>query len=152
MTILYRILSLIINAIAMLITISLVFSIPLLVSSPVTLLSGFLMVAVILYAWYSSKFCREVLLQHKTVKHSLKDLVRVNGIVTLVFSVLIILNVLFLLKNPGLFTDSIKNYGVEMPLKNITRFFYAMFFYAAILLTHVVWTFGLLKKNNQYFQ
>jgi uncharacterized membrane protein YbaN (DUF454 family) len=85
----------------MLITISLLFSIPVLVSSPVTLLSGFLMVAVILYAWFSSRFYKEVVLQHKTVKHSLRDLVRVNGIVTLVFSVLIILNVLLLLKNPN---------------------------------------------------
>jgi hypothetical protein len=136
----------------MLITISLVFSIPVLVSSPITLLSAFLMIAVILYAWYSFRFYREVVLQQKAVKHSLKDMVRVNGIVTLVFSVIIMLNVLILLKNPVLFTDSIKNYGVDMPLKNITGFFYAMFFYAASLLTHVVWTFSLLKKNKQYFQ
>ncbi len=152
MTILYRILSLIINSIAMLITISLVFSIPVFVSSPVTLLSAFLMVAVILYAWYSSRFYRDVLQQQKTARHSLKDMVRVNGIVTLVFSAIIMLNVFLLLRNPGLFTDSIKNLGVDMPLKNVTGFFYAMFFYAALLLIHVVWTFRLLKKNNQYFQ
>jgi hypothetical protein len=94
----------------------------------------------------------QVLQQHKTVKRSLRDMVRVNGIVTLVFSALIILNVLLLLQNPGLFTESIKNYGVEMPVKNITGFFYAMFIYAAILLAHVVWTFALLKKNSDYFQ
>lgn len=79
-------------------------------------------------------------------------MVRVNGIVTLVFSVITILNVLYLLKNPAFFTDSIKNLGVEMPLKNITGFFYAMLIYAAILFTHVVWTFALLKKNKDYFQ
>ncbi len=152
MTILYRILSLVINAVAILLTISLVFSIPRMVSSPITLLSAFLMVAVILYAWFSFKFYREVLQQQKPVKHRLKDMVRVNGIVTLVFSVITILNVLYLLKNPAFFTDSIKNLGVEMPLKNITGFFYAMLFYAAFLFTHVVWTFALLKKNKDYFQ
>lgn len=136
----------------MLLTISLVFSIPMWVSSSLTLLSAFLMVAVILYAWYSFKFYREVLLQQKTVKHRLKDMVRVNGIVTLVFSVITFLNVSYLLKNPALFTDSIKNLGVQMPLKNITGFFYAMLIYAAILFIHVVWTFALLKKNKDYFQ
>ncbi len=136
----------------MLLTISLVFSIPMWVSSSITLLSAFLMVAVILYAWYSFKFYREVLLQQKTVKHRLKDMVRVNGIVTLVFSVITFLNVSYLLKNPALFTDSIKNLGVQMPLKNITGFFYAMLIYAAILFIHVVWTFALLKKNKDYFQ
>jgi hypothetical protein len=110
------------------------------------------MVAVILYAWYSSRFYREVLQQQKTAKHSLKDMVRVNGIVTLVFSAMIMLNVLLLLRNPGLFTDSLKNFGVDMPLKNVTAFFYAMLIYAAILLIHVVWTFRLLKKNNHHFQ
>jgi membrane protease YdiL (CAAX protease family) len=150
--IIYRILGLIINAVAMLLTISLVFSIPMWVSSSLTLLSAFLMVAVILYAWYSFKFYREVLLQQKTVKHRLKDMVRVNGIVTLVFSVITFLNVSYLLKNPALFTDSIKNLGVQMPLKNITGFFYAMLIYAAILFIHVVWTFALLKKNKDYFQ
>lgn len=150
--IIYRILGLIINPVAMLLTISLVFSIPMWVSSSITLLSAFLMVAVILYAWYSFKFYREVLLQQKTVKHRLKDMVRVNGIVTLVFSVITFLNVSYLLKNPALFTDSIKNLGVQMPLKNITGFFYAMLIYAAILFIHVVWTFALLKKNKDYFQ
>lgn len=152
MTIIYRILGFIINSTALLLTISLVVSIPMLVSSPITLLSAFFMVAVILYAWYSFRFYREVLQQQKTVKHRLKDMVRVNGIVTLVFSVITILNVLFLLKNPALFTESIKNFNVQMPVKNITGFFYAMLIYAAILFIHVVWTFSLLKKNKQYFQ
>ena len=152
MTVLYRILGLIINSMAMLITISLVFSIRLFVSSPVTLLSAFLMVALILYSWYSSRFYREVLQQQKTVKPGLKDMVRVNGIVTLIFSSLVVLNVLILLGNPALFTESIKGYGVEMPLKNVTGFFYAMLIYALILLVHVIWTFRLLRKNNNYFK
>lgn len=152
MIIIYRILSFIINSVALLLTVSLAVSIPMLVSSPITLLSAFLMVAIVLYAWYSFKFYREVVQQQKTVKHRLKDMVRVNGIVTLVFSVITILNVLFLLKNPGVFTDSIKNFGVQMPIKNMTGFFYAMLIYAAILFIHVVWTFRLLKNNKHYFE
>jgi hypothetical protein len=135
----------------MLLTISLVFSIPMLISSPVTLLSAFMMVAVILYSWFSFKFYREVLQQQKIVKHRLRDWVKVNGIVTIVFSVLTILNVLLLLKNPNLFTDAIRSFGVEMHLKSITGFLYVMLGYGAILFIHVLWTFALLKKNKDYF-
>ncbi len=78
-------------------------------------------------------------------------MVKVNGIVTIVFSVITFLNVMILIKNPGLFTEAIKNFGVEMPLKNITTFLYVMLIYAAILFTHVLWTFALLKKNKDFF-
>jgi hypothetical protein len=152
MTIIYRILSIIINTVALLLTISLVFSIPMLVSSPVTLLSAFLMVAVILYSWFSFKFYREVLLQQKTVKHKLRDWVRVNGFVVIVFAVIMFLNGLLLLKNPGMFTDAIKSYGVEMPLNKVNIFLYVMIAYAGVLFIHVLWTFALLRKNKDYFQ
>jgi hypothetical protein len=152
MTIIYRILSIIINTVALLLTISLVFSIPMLVSSPITLLSAFLMVAVVLYSWFSSKFYRQVLLQQKVVSHKLRDWVRVNGFVCIVFSVITFLNVLFLIKTPGLFTQTIQNYGVEVPISKANSFLYIMLVYAIVLFVHVIWTFGLLKKNKDYFQ
>lgn len=152
MTIIYRILSAFINVIALMLTISLVFSIPMIISSPLTLLSAFIMIAVILYSWFSFRFRREVLQQQKMVPHSLRDWVRVNGIVTLIFSALTILNVLFLLKNPQAFADVFKNYGVEMPVQNIMGFFYVMLFYAVVLAVHIIWTFTLMKKYRNFFQ
>jgi hypothetical protein len=138
--------------VALLLTLSLVFSIPMLVSSPITLLSAFLMVAVVLYSWFSSRFYRQVLLQQKTVSHKLRDWVRVNGFVCIVFSVIMFLNVLLLIKSPDLFTQAIHNYGVEVPVNMANSFLYVMLVYAIILFIHVLWTFALMKKNKEYFQ
>lgn len=152
MTILYRIFSLIINAVALMLTISLLGSIPMLVSSAQTMLSGFMMLAVILYSWFSFKFRREVLQQQKIVKHSLRDWVRVNGIVTLIFSIISIVGIVPLLLNPQPFLDAVRNFGVEMPLKTVNVFFIVMLVYAVILMMHILWTFTLLKKNREFFQ
>jgi len=152
MTIIYRVFSIIINTVALMLAVSLVFSIPMFVSSPVALLSAFLMVGVILYSWFSYKFHREVLMHHKTVSHRLKDFVRVNGFVAIVLSVIMLLNVLLLLKNPSLFTEAMRNYGVELPLNKLNVFLYFMLGYATVLFIHVIWTFALLKKNRDYFE
>jgi hypothetical protein len=152
MTIIYRILSLIINAVALMLALSLLASIPMLISSAQTMLSAFMMLAVILYSWFSFRFRREVLQQQKTVKHSLRDWVRVNGIVTLVFSIISIIGIIPLLINPQPFVDAVRNFGVVMPLKTAVGFFYFMLVYAIILLVHILWTFALIKKNRAFFQ
>lgn len=151
MSILYKIISIIINAVALFLSISLVFSIPMLISSPITLLSAFLIVGVVLYAWFSAKFYRQVVQQKKTVQHRLRDWVRVNGIVTMVFCSITFMNVLLLLKKPELFSDAAKTMGVDMPVKIVNSFFYGMLAYAILLLIHVLWTFSLLKKNKDFF-
>jgi uncharacterized membrane protein len=152
MTILYRILSLIINIVALLLTVSLVGSVMMLISSPQTMLSAFMMVAVILYTWFSFRFRREVMQQQKIVKHSLRDWVRVNGIVTLIFCIISIIGITPMLANPQPFLDAITNMGVIMPVKTVLTFCYGMLIYAVILLIHILWTFALLRKHKEFFQ
>lgn len=152
MSIIYSFIGFIINFIAILLSVSLLFSIPMLLSSPVTMLSAFMMIGVILYSWFSLQFRRHVLQRHQTVRHTLKDWVRVNGIVTLIFSFMTIISILPLLKNPQAFTDALKGMGFEIPLKSVTGFFYVMLFYAAVLVIHILWTFKLIKKHLEYFQ
>lgn len=123
-----------------------------LMSSPQTMLSGFMMVAVILYAWFSFRFRRQVLQLQKIVPHTLRDWLRVNGIVTLVFSIISILAIFPLLINPQPFVDAIHNLGVDLPLKQAVTFIYAMLIYAVILFIHILWTFALMKKNREFFQ
>lgn len=151
MTILYRILSVFINAIAALLAVSLLFSLPMLLSSPVTMLSGFMMIAIVLYSFFSYKFHRQVLQQHQPVKKSLKDYIRVNGIVAIVFSINIFISVVFLLQHPDIYVEAVSNLGVNLPLDRITAVFYVMLVYAIALLVHVLWTFALMKKNQAYF-
>ena len=152
MNIIYRFIGFIINFIAILLSVSLLFSIPMLLSSSLTMLSAFMMIAVILYSWFSFRFSRQVLQQHQTVKHILKDWIRVNGIVSLIFGFMTIISVLPLIQNPGAFTDALKGMGFEIPFKSITSFFYLMLFYASVLIIHILWTFTLIKKHDEYFQ
>jgi hypothetical protein len=152
MLIVYRLLSFIVSAVALLLAVSLLFSIPTLLSSPMTMLSAFIMIAVILYAWFSFKFRRQVLMQKIVVPHTLKDWVRVNGIVSLVFSSMTTISVLSLIRNPQVFIDALKGVGFDMPVGNMIGFFYAMLCYAIILVIHILWTFHLLKKHREYFQ
>ena len=152
MTILYKILGIIINTVAMLLSISLIASIPMLISSPLTMLSAFMMVSIVLYAWFSHQFNKKVLQQQQVVKKSLKDWVKVNGIVALIFSVVVVIDVIMLIGNPQAYIDAIKSYGVDMPLQTISVFLYIMLAYGIILLAHVIWTFFLLKKNSSFFQ
>lgn len=152
MTLLYKIIGTIINVFAMLLAVSLVLSLPILLSSPVMMLSGFMMIAIVLYSFFSARFHRKVLQQQEPVGKSLKDWIRVNGIVALIFSVIILVDVVVLLQNPQLYVDAVKGLGVDIPVNKVQSFFYIMIVYAAILFTHVLWTFALMKKYREYFQ
>ena len=121
-------------------------------SSPLTMLSGFMMVAIILYAWFSTQFNRKVLQQQQVVGKRLKDLVKVNGIVAIIFSIVVIVDVVMLIGDPQAYINVIKGLGVEMPLKTITSFLYVMLGYGVVLLTHVIWTLLLIRKHSLYFQ
>jgi len=152
MTIVYRILGFIINSIAILLAVSIVVSIPMILSSPFPLISAFIIVSIILYSFFSNKFHKQVLQKREIVKKSLKDWIRVNGIVSIIFSVIIFIDVAFLMNNPTLYLDAIEGYGVEMRVENINAVFIAILIYGAALLTHVLWTFALMKKNEEFFQ
>lgn len=148
----YKILSVIINTVAVLLSFSLLLSIPMLISSPLTMLSAFMMVSIILYAWFSNQFVKKVVNQQQVAKKSLKDWVKVNGIVALIFSMVVIIDVAFLLQNPQAYVEAVKGYGVDMPLQTIKTFLSIMLAYGIVLLVHVIWTFTLLKKNQSFFE
>jgi len=152
MNIIYRLLGVFVNVVAVMLASSLLFSIPMLISSPLTMLSGFMMISIVLYSWYSFQFNRKVVQQQLIVKRSLKDWVKVNGIVALIFSIIIIVDVVYLMQSPGTYQDAIKGFGIEVPLKTIYAFFYIMLVYGIILLSHVIWTFKLLKKHALHFE
>ncbi len=151
MTFLYRFLSLIIYIVAALMAFSLLGSLGMLFSSFQNMSSLFLMLACILYAFFSFRFQRQVLQKQQTVSHRLRDWLRVNGIVSMVFSILISVSIIFLLINPEPFVEALKNYGIELPLKTAVNFFIGMLVYSLILLIHVLWTFALMRKYKEFF-
>lgn len=88
----------------------------------------------------------------RTVTKSMFDMIRVNGIVTLIFCFITTVNVILLLKDPQPFHEAFNRMGVTAPIKSVTSFFYIMLVYAVILAFHIIYTFGLIKKYRNFFQ
>jgi hypothetical protein len=120
----------------------------------------FLLVAVVLYTWFSNKFQRLVLKHNEVVRTSLRDWVKVNGYVTIVFSLLSLPGAFGLVKNPAVYMANMSEMMGKMGNHSSQAFTersaiilaLVMIFYFLILLVHVFWTFALIKKNEQYFQ
>lgn len=150
--VIYRIFSLFINFIAAMLAISLVFSIPALISSPLTLLSAFIIVAIILYTYNSYKFFRNAVVREEAVPASLRDWVRVNGIVSLIFCLILLIEIPVLLQQPQLYTEALQSFGGQVPEGSIQSFFIVMLVYAIVLIVHILMTFRMMRLNKHLFQ
>jgi membrane protease YdiL (CAAX protease family) len=152
MTILYRVFGMILNLAALYLAINMVLSLPVLLSSPLTLLGAFAISSIILYAWFSTKFHRQVLQQQQAVKRSLRDWIRVNGIVSLIYSLFIILGMVMFILNPQIFADQMKQVSPNTPVNVPKALLAILLVYGIVLFIHVIWTFALIKKNIEYFK
>jgi hypothetical protein len=151
MIFLYRLFSIFINTVALLLAITMLFTLPVFLSSSLAMLSAFMMISIILYAFYSNKFSRIVLQQQQPVKARLKDWIRVNGIVAIVFSLITIINSFYFIPNPQIYVQEARKLGMEVPVEKVTGFLWVMLVYGVVLLTHIVWTFLLMRKYKEYF-
>lgn len=160
MTFTYRTLGLFIGLFSFLFAASLVILVPLALSAPALLLPVFIILSVVLYTWFSRQFRHKVLQRHLQVKHSLRDWVRVNGFVAIIFCVLNIPSVIALLRNPSFFLNNLKEMmkqypekmQQEIPISSINMVGYIMLIYFIALLIHVLWTFALIKKHESFFE
>ena len=160
MLIIYKILSFFINLIVVIIAVSLVIIIPMFIAVPVLWLPLFLLIAVVLYTWFSNRFSYRVLTKKEVVNHSLRDWIRVNGFVTIIFSMLNIPAIINLIRNPASYFETTKEFakqfgqGTEQTFSpaNLHILTSVMLTYLVALFIHVFWTFALLKKNQDYFQ
>lgn len=152
MKVLYRILGMLLNIGALYLAMNMLLSLPVLLSSPMTLLGGFAISAIILYAWFSTRFHRQVLQRQQAVKRSLRDWVRVNGIVSLIYSIFIILGMVVFITNPQILIDQMQQMGTTVPDKILWPLLLILLAYGLVLFVHVLWTFALIKKNLEYFK
>ncbi len=152
MAILYKILSILLNTVALFLAISIVMSIPILLASPLNMLSAFMLLSIVLYAWFSNKFLKTVLIKQEPVKASLKDWIKVNGVVSLIYSLFIILGMVAFIANPDVILSQMKEMGVEVPAKSITVLLYILLAFGIVLFVHVVWTFVLMRRNIAFFK
>ena len=160
MTFIYRTLSFFINVFSVFFALSLIILLPIALSTPAMLLPVFMLVAVVLYSWFSTQFRHKVMQRHQQVKHSLRDWVRVNGFVALFFCGLNVSSVIAMLRNPELVMSALKEmmkqYPAQMqqdiPQSSLNTVAYIMLAYFISLSIHVLWTFALLKKHESFFE
>ena len=160
MTIIYRILSIIINVFSALVLLMLLIMLPLSIGAPALLLPVFMLACVVLYSWFSTRFRQQVLRRQLQVNKSLKDWVKVNGYVALFFSFLNISSALAVIRNPNMILDSykemMKQFGSKMQqeisVSTITTASYIMLVWILALAIHILWTFALIKKNESFFE
>jgi len=160
MLIVYTILSFFINIIGFFMAIALIVIIPIFITIPVLWLPMFLIIAVVLYTWFSNKFRQKVLVRREVVNHGLRDWIRVNGFVAIVFSLLNIPSIINLIRNPASYFEATKEFakqlgqgaGQNLKIENIQVLTSVMLLYFIALFVHVFWTFTLIKKNIENFQ
>lgn len=159
---LYRITGFIINFVSIIIAINLLLSIPLLLSQPFFLLFFFILLCVVLYAWFANSFLKKIIILKQPVKKKMKEWLLVNALVSFIFSLIILIPGIALLFNPDPFFKNleifIKNSGAgsigisneEIKKVALAELWFLVIF-CLILSLHIIWTYRLVKKNAANF-
>lgn len=82
-----------------------------------------------------------------------KDWLQANAIVAFVFSILGIANCVYIINNPHVFDDVLKNMPVENvnPVNVMTNAAIVFLVLCSVLFAHIVWTYILIKKYKASF-
>jgi formate-dependent nitrite reductase membrane component NrfD len=122
--------------------------------NPTLLLQCFIMGATVLYAWHANRFFLKVVIGRQSLTKKQKDWLQVNAIVAFIFSILGIVNLIFIISNPQLIEQALKQLPpTDFSAKDLMiKISYVFCFFCAILLVHVVWTYMLIKKYKAYFK
>lgn len=160
--IIYRILSYILITVAILLSIALVISLVIALANPALLLSLFVAAAVVLYSFSSFLFLINGIDGKRKQKPKLKDFIKVNAYVAVLFAVLNIFQAVSIISNPSLLNDVISQAATFQPenkslsqgvmLKILKTVIWVFLFYSLALLVHIQLTFGLLKKHQHLFE
>jgi H+/gluconate symporter-like permease len=138
----------------------LVIIVPIFITAPVLWLPMFLIVAVVLYTFFSRRFSRRVLIRKEFVNSGLRDWIRANGFVAIFFSILNIPAIISLIRNPASYFEATKEFskqfgrGTEQNFTtaNLNILMSVMLLYLVALFIHVFWTFALLRKYKDFLQ
>lgn len=152
----YRILTTLVGIFGVLLAILLFISIFAVLANPSIFFEAFLMLTVVLYAWFANKFYKNVIVQKQTYTKRQKDWLLVNAIPASLFAALGIVNSIYLLLNPHSFDDAIKQTlsaagntispaDLTNAIINIAMFLLVL---CSALLFQIVWTIILLKKKS----
>jgi uncharacterized membrane protein YuzA (DUF378 family) len=130
-------------------------------SSPAALLPVFTMAATVIYVFTSFSFLQKSIIQQRQVKAKLRDWIKVNAYVAMFVAISSLMQGVTFLANPAIMKEALEqansmmkqmNQPVTYDLMDMMKgIIYFIIGFAAVLLTHIVISFQLLKKYKDYF-
>jgi hypothetical protein len=159
----YRAVSYIIIVIAGLFAFVDLFSILVALSNPAVLINIFILTAVIIYSFASFVFLTKGIQKKQQCKASLKDWIKVNAYVAVVFGLLALVQGVLFFASPASMADAVKQVNMMMEKTNqpgasaqmvismMKSMLFCMIIYAALLLSHVFITLRLVKDYAALF-
>jgi hypothetical protein len=158
---LYRIITYILLVIAAFMGLVLFSAILQALANPVALLPLFLLACIVIYTYCSWRFLRKGIDKKMVCKSSLRDLIRVNGYITIALASLSLFQIIILLTQPGLVNETMEQAIASQPgnsettaemVRKWTPFMLRfMLAYSSLLVVHTILSFRLLKIYNGVF-
>lgn len=119
-------------------------------ANPAIAFGAFIMLGVVLYAWYANKFFNRVIVQKDVFTRRQKDWLQVNSIVAAIFSIMSVRSATEILLHPQVIDDIIKQLPVPPSAKLIANIITIMLVFCILLFIHVGWTFILLRRHKDH--
>ncbi len=161
MNILYRIFSYVLIVIAAFFGIASLFALLMALVNPALLLSVFVIIAVVIYSIASFVFLQKGINSNQPLQPRLKDWIKVNAYVAIVFVGMNIFQSVAVINNPNLLQEAMKQAtGMQafssplsetLVLKMIKAIIWFMLIYSVILGIHILQTFRYLKEYTHLF-
>jgi len=158
---LYKILSYILLPIAALLGLFTLIFLFIALGSPAALLPVFTMAATVIYVFTSFSFLQKAIVKQMPVKARLRDWIRVNAFVAMFVAISSLMQGVTFLASPAIMKEALEQANTMMKQMNqpvtydlmrmMKGIIYFTIAFAAILLTHIVISFQLLKKYREYF-
>lgn len=159
---LYRILSFILLPIAAVLGLLTVIMLFVALANPPLLLAVFLFASVVIYIITSFIFLQKGIEQKRLCNHSLKEWIKVNAIVSVVFCMLFLMQSVALLSDASLLAEALKQAMAQQKdlmvlpsatyMKIMKGILYFFLIFSGLLLVHIIFTFKVLKAYGSMFR
>ncbi len=131
------------------------------IANPPMLLPLFVVACVVIYVITSFKFLNRGIIRNNECKPGLKDWIKVNGYVAIVFATLMLIQTIAAVQQPDLMSKALDETMAMQPnqqiskgmlMKMVTGIMYFFGVISVLLLIHIFSTFRLLKQYNHLFR
>ncbi len=132
------------------------------ISYPAMLINVFLLACMVIYIIAAFVFLTKGIDSGKPCKPVLRDWIRINGMITFVFYLLVAISFIMIKANPSLLTEGMKQWttGGNLPagvstadlqtaMASLVNFFLVL---SIVLIVHILITFHLMRKYRYVFE